>query len=376
MQARSLGLAASFIRGGTSKGVFLRRDDLPKDISEWKPILLGIMGSPDPEYGRQLDGMGGGVSSLSKVCVVGAASPELREHGVEVDYTFVGIRDDAIDISGNCGNLSSMIGPYALDEGLVDRRSGLVKRTVRSFNTNTQKIIDTTFPVDDDGRPQLDLLQATVAGVPGKASEILLDFVNPAGARTGKLLPTGAPVDGATVGRPTLSMSCVDATNPTVFVNADEVSSLFPLDGYLRAEKSALEDGNRILEGLRQEGARKMGLDPTAQAQPKIAMLSLPEAEDDADIVVHALSMGVLHKAVPMTLGLCLGVAANVEGTIAHEIVHQARARGKREDRGLVTIRHPGGTVDVGAEFAVDGTVKSARVVRTGRILMKGTVFY
>ena len=89
MQARSLGLAASFIRGGTSKGVFLRRDDLPKDISEWKPILLGIMGSPDPEYGRQLDGMGGGVSSLSKVCVVGAASPELREHGVEVDYTFV-----------------------------------------------------------------------------------------------------------------------------------------------------------------------------------------------------------------------------------------------------------------------------------------------
>ena len=269
-----------------------------------------------------------------------------------------------------------MIGPYALDEGLVDRRSGLVKRTVRSFNTNTQKIIDTTFPVDDDGRPQLDLLQATVAGVPGKASEILLDFVNPAGARTGKLLPTGAPVDSATVGTSALSMSCVDATNPTVFVNADEVSSLFPLDEYLRGEKSALKDGSRILEGLRQEGARKMGLDPTAQAQPKIAMLSLPEAEDDADIVVHALSMGVLHKAVPMTLGLCLGVAANVEGTIAHKIVQRARAREQREYGGLVTIRHSGGTVDVGAEFAGDGTVKSARVIRTGRILMKGTVFY
>ena len=203
-----------------------------------------------------------------------------------------------------------------------------------------------------------------------------MDFVNPAGARTGKLLPTGALVDSATVGTSALSMSCVDATNPTVFVNADEVSSLFPLDGYLRGEKSALEDGNRILEGLRQEGARKMGLDPTAQAQPKIAMLSLPEAEDDADIVVHALSMGVLHKAVPMTLGLCLGVAANVEGTIAHKIVQRARAREQREYEGLVTIRHSGGTVDVGAEFAGDGTVKSARVIRTGRILMKGTVFY
>ncbi|KAL1665951.1 PrpF protein [Schizophyllum commune] len=378
MHARSLGLAASFIRGGTSKGVFLRRDDLPKDISEWKPILLGIMGSPDPEYGRQLNGMGGGVSSLSKVCVAGAPSSELRELGVEVDFTFVGIRDDAIDISGNCGNLSSMIGAYALDEGLVDRRSGLDKRTVRSFNTNTQKIIDTTFPVDDDGRPQLDLLQASVAGVPGKASEILLDFVNPAGARTGKLLPTGTPVDRVSVGTSALSMSCVDATNPTVFVNADEVNSLFPLEGYIRGEKNALDDGGRILEDLRREGARKMGLDPTAQAQAKIAMLSLPEPEDDADIVVHALSMGVLHKAVPMTLGLCLGVAANVEGTIAHRIVQQARAGQKREfqDKGLVRIRHPGGTVDVGAEFGEDGHVKSARVVRTGRILMKGTVFY
>ncbi|KAI5889697.1 DUF453-domain-containing protein [Schizophyllum commune H4-8] len=354
MQARTLGLAASFIRGGTSKGVFLRRNDIPRDISEWKPILLGIMGSPDPEYGRQLDGIGGGVSSLSKVCVVGTASPELREQGVE----YVGIRDDAIDISGNCGNLSSMIGAYALDEGLVDRRSGLDKRTVRSFNTNTQKIIDTTFPMDDDGRPQLDLFQASVAGVPGKASEILLDFLSPAGARTGKLLPTGG------ADRPRL--------------HADEVSSLFPLEGYLRGDKSALDNGSRVLEGLRQEGARKMGLDPTAQAQPKIAMLSLPDPEDDADIVVHALSMGVLHKAVPMALGLCLGVAANVEGTIAHRIAQQARAGEKREfqDEGLVKIRHPGGTMDVGAEFAEDGSVKSARVVRTGRILMKGIVFY
>lgn len=271
-----------------------------------------------------------------------------------------------------------MIGAYALDEGLVDRRSGLDKRTVRSFNTNTQKIIDTTFPVDDDGRPQLDLLQASVAGVPGKASEILLDFVNPAGARTGKLLPTGTPVDRVSVGTSAMSMSCVDATNPTVFVNADEVNSLFSLEGYIRGEKNALDEGGRILEDLRREGARKMGLDPTAQAQPKIAMLSLPEPEDDADIVVHALSMGVLHKAVPMTLGLCLGVAANVEGTIAHSIAQQARAGQRREfqDGGLVRIRHPGGTVDVGAEFADDGYVKSARVVRTGRILMKGTVFY
>ncbi|KAL1748645.1 PrpF protein [Schizophyllum fasciatum] len=376
MQSRSLGLAASYIRGGTSKGVYLRRENLPQDTSDWKPILLGIMGSPDPEYGRQLDGMGGGVSSLSKVCVVGAASPEQREQGIEVDYTFVGIRDDAIDFSGNCGNLSSMIGAYALDEGLIDRRSGLDKRTVRSYNTNTQKIIDTTFPVDEDGRPLLNLLQASVAGVPGKASEILLDFVNPAGARTGRLLPTGAPVDRSSAGPSALDMTCIDATNPTIFVATDEVRSHLPLGAYLRGESPALSQVGKALEALRQDGARKMGLNPAAQAQPKIAMLSAPAPGDDADIVVHALSMGVLHKAVPMTLGLCLGVAANVEGTIAHRLVREARAREQREDGRLVRIRHPGGTVDVGAEFSEDGSVKSARVVRTGRILMKGSVSY
>ncbi|TRM69787.1 PrpF protein [Schizophyllum amplum] len=372
---RITALPASFIRGGTSKGVFLRREDLPRDVADWKPILLGILGSPDPQYGRQLDGMGGGVSSLSKVCVVGAASEEHRKQGIDV-----GIRDDAIDVSGNCGNLSSMIGPYALDEGMIDNLKGKQKRTVRAFNTNTQKIIDATFPVTEDGLPKLNIPQTSVAGVPRTASEILLDFVDPAGARTGKLLPTGSPIDrpgDSYDSSPLVAISCVDATNPTVFVRAADLRSQIRLQGYLCGEQPDLDIGTEVLEALRQNGARKMGLDPQAQAQPKIAILSAPAERDDADVVVHALSMGVLHKAVPMTLGLCLGVAANAEGTIAHEIVQEARAgRAKRARTDLVKIRHPGGTVDVGAEFGEDGKVKSARVVRTGRIMMKGTVYW
>ncbi|KIP01107.1 hypothetical protein PHLGIDRAFT_123660, partial [Phlebiopsis gigantea 11061_1 CR5-6] len=138
-------ISASYLRGGTSKGIFLHRRDLPADPAAWKPILLGLMGSPDPAHGRQLDGMGGGVSSLSKVCVVQPPDPAQRARGIDVVYTFVqvGIRDAAIDLSGNCGNLSSMIGVFALDEGLAAagpaaRAAGLA--TVRALNTNTDKL--------------------------------------------------------------------------------------------------------------------------------------------------------------------------------------------------------------------------------------------
>ncbi|OJT06619.1 hypothetical protein TRAPUB_2525 [Trametes pubescens] len=196
-------LPVTFLRGGTSKGIFLRRSDLPEDPADWTPIFQGIMGSPDPQYRRQLNGMGGGVSSLSKICVVGPPSSPDRVSEVDVDYAFVqvGIDDGLLDLSGNCGNLSSMIGVFALDEGLCrprisDDGDGLA--TVRSYNTNTSKIIDTTFPLstsDEEPATVLDTPQVEMAGVPGNASRILLQFVNPAGARTGKLLPTGNAVD-------------------------------------------------------------------------------------------------------------------------------------------------------------------------------------
>ncbi|KAF8805199.1 DUF453-domain-containing protein [Phlegmacium glaucopus] len=386
-------IPATFLRGGTSKGIFLNTSVLPAERSHWEPIFLGIMGSPDPEHGRQLNGMGGGISSLSKICLVGSPSPEQRARGIQVEYTFVqvGIRDSTIDYSGNCGNLSSMIGVFAVDEGICTPQStGSTHATIRSFNTNTQKVIDTTFPISDLGIPVLDLPQVTVAGVPGKASKIILDFVNPGGARTGKLIPSGnatdlldipVPSSNSSSSIPPIKVSLVDATNPTVFVNYAQLDQFLPMDDYLKSKRPAVEEVGPILELIRQKGAQRMGLDPSAQAQPKIAMLSAPHESSDlsqgVSIVIHALSMGVLHKAVPMTVALCLGVASKIEGTIAWDITQSSRAKmNSTNDIDLVRLRHPGGLVDVGAEFDEDGLVRSAKVVRTGRRLMKGIVWY
>lgn len=386
-------LRATFLRGGTSKGIFINRENLPEDKSEWDRIFLGIMGSPDAEYGRQLNGMGGGVSSLSKICVVGEASPQLQAKGYDVEYTFVqvGIRDSVIDYSGNCGNLASMIGVYAMDEGLCppstvrwDVGTGSATATVCTFNTNTNKRIDVSFPIavliTGTSTAVLDLPQVAIAGVPGKASQITLDFMNPGGARTRHLLPTSSPLDilekhvhsEKTV---PLRASLVDATNPTVFISGEDIQQHLAPPGE-PVDYTALEP---VLEEVRQLGAKRMGLDPSAQAQPKIAVLSdpVPDDADGADVVVHAYSMGVLHKAVPMTVGLCLGVAAGIKGTLAWDIVRRVRAARSKELAGeMVRIRHPGGVVDVGASFGKSGKVLSAKVVRTGKRLMDGVVWW
>lgn len=392
-------IPASFLRGGTSKGIFLNRSHLPTDQSQWDAIFLGIMGSPDAQYGRQMNGMGSGVSSLSKICVVGSPSSEAQKAAtavgidIDVEYTFaqVGIRDSVIDYSGNCGNLSSMIGVFAVDEGICTPRisqQGSNPRltcTVNTFNTNTKKRIDNTFLVAESGNryvPVLDGEQTSIAGVPGRASPILLDFISPSGARTGQLLPTGRPVESVQVSllpdsdsrQVTLPVSLVDATNPTVFTSDRGLRSALgiPDDG------AAIDYGDRgvmdALELVRQAGARLMGLDPLAQAQPKVAVLKPPPPDDvDADIMIHAFSMGVLHRAVPMTVGLCLGVAARVPRTIPWDAV------GGRQDSDagkLLRIRHPSGVVEVGAELSSGGEVMSARVMRTGRRLMKGVVWW
>jgi 2-methylaconitate cis-trans-isomerase PrpF len=377
-------LPASFFRGGTSKGIFINREYLPADRAEWDRIFLGIMGSPDAEYGRQLNGMGGGVSSLSKVVVVGAPRDDAAQD-VDVEYTFaqVGIRDAVVDYSGNCGNLSSVVGVFALDERLcAPRLAGAPTgcATVRALNTNTAKVVATTFPVVDDLEglgpvPELALCQTAIAGVSGTASTITLDFADPAGARTGKLLPSGHPTDSldcAPGGNGQIAASLIDATNPSVFVRDTDVRRALglPAAAPLDFTDARVLD---LLEAVRRAGAVRMGLIPDAQAQPKIAVLSAPAAEDaTADIVVRALSMGVLHKAVPMTLGLCLGVAASVSGSIPWEMLQE---KGK-ERSGMLRVRHPGGVVEVGAEFGEDGMVKSAKVVRTGRRLMEGLVWW
>jgi 2-methylaconitate cis-trans-isomerase PrpF len=380
-------IPASFLRGGTSKGIFLNHAHLPPDRSQWDAIFLGIMGSPDAQYGRQLNGMGGGVSSLSKICVVGSSCEAQKADGIDVEYTFaqVGIRDSIIDYSGNCGNLSSMIGVFAVDEDMctpqISQQQGpRTTGTVRTFNTNTNKRIDNTFFVTETESsryvPVLDGERASVAGVPGRASPILLDFVAPSGARTGKLLPTGRPRETVNISlsnsrEVTILVSLVDATNPTVFASDQGLRSALGIPNNAAIDYAQLGVVD-ALEQIRQAGARLMGLDPLAQAQPKVAVLKPPPRDDaDADIVINAFSMGVLHRAVPMTVGLCLGVAACVPHTLAWEALG-----GRRDTNELLRIRHPSGVVEVGAELGKSGEVTSARVMRTGRRLMKGSVWW
>ena len=211
-----LSYPAVFMRGGTSRAVMFHARDLP-DRGEWDPIFLAAMGSPDPN-GRQLNGMGGGISSLSKVCIL---APSDRADA-DIDYTFaqVQIREPRVDYRSNCGNMSSAVGPFAVDEGIV--RPNGDTAVVRIFNTNTRKIIRSTFPLED-GRAATDG-DLAIPGVAGTGAPVRLDFLAPGGATTGKLLPTGKPIDRLDV--PGLGRSrsrMIDAANACVFVRARDL---------------------------------------------------------------------------------------------------------------------------------------------------------
>jgi len=305
----------------------------------------------------------------------------------------VAIGDDTVDFSGNCGNLTSVVGAFAVDEGLCSPSIVDGRATVRAFNTNTNKRIDLTFPVTaGDGTNSvtsvLNLEELEIAGVPGKASKIILDFLSPSGARTGKLLPSGNPLDVITIPAAQegdapkhINASLVDASNPAVFISYSDLRYLLQSDDLTPLSFSDIPVSS-LLETIRQTGALRMGLDPTAKGQPKVVVLTMPNETDlqnGVDIHVQNLSMGVLHRAVPVTVALCVGVAANVEGTIVRDMVARARAGrqvGASHDWSMVRIAHPSGVMDVGARIDASGMVESASVVRTGRKLMKGVVWW
>ncbi|KAA8911729.1 PrpF protein [Sphaerosporella brunnea] len=369
-------LPATFIRGGTSKGIFINRKHLPESQSDWGPIFRGIMGSPDP-HGRQLNGMGGGISSLSKICVVGL--PEKPAKSVDVEYTFVqvGIEDGILDFSGNCGNLTTAIGVFALDEKLCRIPSlGMFpgepnlnrgKATLNLLNTNTGKRIRTQFAVErETGLPMLTTPEIAIAGVSGKGSRILLEFLEPAGAKTGKLLPTGNMRDKVTLeDGNTVEVSCVDATNPTVFVKAESIFS--SIDEFRK--KDWPQNIFPILEEIRTKAAVLMGLDPKMQAQPKICLVA-PPSQEGCDLAAKALSMGKLHKAIPSTVALCVAAAAGVKGSVVQEMA------GKIGDELVaVNLEIPGGEVGIKARFE-GNRVESVAIERTARRLMRGEVYW
>jgi hypothetical protein len=357
-------IRAVYMRGGTSRCLVFHEPDLPGPGPARDRILLSALGSPDP-YGRQLDGLGGGISSLSKACIIGPPSvPD-----ADVDFTFaqVEVKTPVVDYKGNCGNCSSAVGPFAIDERLVKAVEG--ETLVRIHNTNTKKLIVAHVPVNDgEAAVEGDF---ELAGVPGRGARIALDFLDPGGAGTGRLLPTGTPreiIDG-------VEASLVDATNPMVFVRAKDL-------GLTGTETPQAIDGDRALttrlEAIRVEAARRMGI-PGSAAVPKIAMVAAPAGftsldgakygADSADVVARVMSMGNCHRAFALTAAMCLAVAARVEGTLVHECASGAPAPTR--------LGHPSGVLPIDARVRVrDGAAwaESVTVYRTARRLMEGHV--
>jgi 2-methylaconitate isomerase len=386
--APQIKIPATYMRGGTSKGVFFRLQDLPAAAQAPGPardaLLLRVIGSPDP-YAKQIDGMGGATSSTSKTVILSRSTRP--DH--DVDYLFgqVSIDKPFVDWSGNCGNLSSAVGPFAISNGLMD--SGRIPHNgmavVRIWQANIGKTIVAHVPIVD-GQVQ-ETGDFELDGVTFPAAEVQLEFMDPAAEEEGAggaMFPTGKLVDDLEVpGVGTFKATFINAGIPTIFVNAEDI-------GYTGTElQDAINGDTKALarfETIRAHGAIKMGLikhvDEAAKRQhtPKIAFVAKPKdyvassgkpvAAADIDLLVRALSMGKLHHAMMGTAAVAIGTAAAIPGTL----VNAAAGGGPRS---AVRFGHPSGTLRVGAEARKEGdewVVTKAVMSRSARVLMEGVV--
>ncbi|OEA25688.1 putative methylaconitate Delta-isomerase PrpF [Vibrio parahaemolyticus] len=383
-QMSQIKVPATYMRGGTSKGVFFNLEDLPPEAQvageARDKLLLRVIGSPDP-YAKQIDGMGGATSSTSKTVIVSRSSRD--DH--DVDYLFgqVSIDKPFVDWSGNCGNLSAAIGPFAIHAGLIpqDRlpENGIV--TVRVWQVNISKTILVHVPivngfVQETGEFELD-------GVTFPAAEIQVDFVDPADGE-GSMFPTGNLVDDLVVPDVgTFNATFINAGIPTIFIDAESIGYQgTELQDDINNDDAALA----MFESIRAHGALKMGLiseleeAQTRQHTPKVAFISKPKSyqsssgkavnESEIDVLVRALSMGKLHHAMMGTAAVAIASAACVPGTL----VNLAAGGGEKE---LVTFGHPSGTLKVGAQAKQTEqgwVVQKAIMSRSARILMEGFV--
>lgn len=386
--ASQIRVPATYMRGGTSKGVFFRLEDLPAVAQEpgkaRDTLLLRVIGSPDP-YGKQTDGMGGATSSTSKTVIVSRSTRPAHD----VDYLFgqVSIDKAFVDWSGNCGNLSAAVGAFAISNGLVDServpRDGVA--VIRIWQANIGKTIIAHVPMTNDevqetGDFELD-------GVTFPAAEVQIEFMDPAADEEGEggsMFPTGNLVDELEVpGVGVLQATMIDAGIPTIFINANAI-------GYDGTELQDVVNGNpealMMFETIRAHGAVRMGLikhvDEAVNRQhtPKVAFVAGPQdyvsssgkqvRAQDVDLLVRALSMGKMHHAMMGTAAVAIGTAAAIPGTL----VNLAAGGG---DRTAVVFGHPSGTLRVGAEARQENgqwTVKKAVMSRSARVLMEGWV--
>ncbi|WP_128330876.1 2-methylaconitate cis-trans isomerase PrpF family protein [Apibacter sp. HY039] len=370
-----------WMRGGTSKGGCFLENDLPESIEEQDHILTAIYGGNDPT-GKQFNGMGGATSTTSKAVIVKKRNGEKNA----VNYTFaqVDITTSLVDRKGNCGNMSAAVAPFAIEMGLIDDVQEPITQ-VSIFNTNTSKIIIAHLPVKD-GKVVYEGNYA-ISGVPGTASKIQLDFLEPGGAVTKKLLPTGNVIDVlSTPDYGDFEVSIVDAANPLVFVWAKDL-------GLTGSEQPLDIDSNpellKKMLSIREAASVKMGLTTSIEEAKKIPAIPkfcfVAEAadykasngetikKDQIDLQARMLSMGKLHPNYAITGGICTGVAAKIPGTIVNQII------GKASEQEEIRIGHCGGLLSVGAKVAEeDGQVKAllGTVFRTVKKLMKGEVYW
>jgi len=367
------------MRGGTSKGLFFHDNHLPADPEARSRVILAAFGSPDHNR-RQIDGVGGGVSTTSKVAIISPS--DSPDYDVVYNFGQVSIDRPIVDFKGNCGNISSAVGPFAVEEGLVNAVEPITR--VRIHQKNTNKLITAEVPVkdgrfDDEG-------DYAIAGVPGTYARIDLRFADPGGSLTGRLFPTGNRRDTIEIpGHGSIAITIIDAANPVVQVRAEEIGLL----GTEIDEIDADDEIKMTLEAIRCKAAVLIGLAASekeaterSQAVPKIAFVSAPRpytlpggqtvAAQDIDLVARIMSMGTLHRSYAVSGGVCTVGAAMIPDTVVFDLLN---SDARRND--LLRIGHPGGVIDIGAVVEIDGdrcVYKEAVIGRTARRLMEGYV--
>jgi hypothetical protein len=372
-------IPAVLMRGGTSKGLFFHANHLPPDPGLRDALLLAAYGSPDPNR-RQIDGVGGAVSTTSKVAIISpSASPD---YDVVYNFGQVSIDRPLVDFKGNCGNISSAVGPFAVDEGLVAATEPVTR--VRIHQINTDKLIVAEVPVKDGRFDEAGDYE--IAGVPGRGGKIILRFSDPGGSLTGKLFPTGNVKDNLDVpGLGHIELTIIDAANPVVLVQA----AALDLEGTKIEKIDSSENIKEQLERIRCAVAVEIGLAGTieeatqrSQAVPKIAWVSVPKSYHtlggksvdvtEVDLVARMMSMGTLHKSFAVSGAVATAGAARIPGTVVHDLMSPEAS--KKE---IMRLGHPGGIIEVGAivkETRGNFNYKEAILGRTARRLMEGNV--
>lgn len=365
-----------YMRGGTSKGCIFLEDDLPKDKSTWDELFLKVMGSPDP---KQIDGMGGCVSSNNKIVIVSKS----KRDDAEIDYLVgqVVVGKNQIDYNSNCGNMTAAVGPFAIEEGLIEGEGESVD--IRLYNKNTDKLIDVTVPLNKETGSFENYGSTKIAGVDGTSAEIKVSFLDPEGAKTGKLLPTGNPIDKFEIeGFGTIDVTILDVSNPLAIVRAEDIGLV---GTELPTEVDSLEKTMDLLEKIRDMAAIKMGFAKNLKearenspAVPKIAFITEPKTytdisgaeitEDQIDVCVRVLSVFKTHKASPLTSACAIATASSITGSIVNEIC---------PNKTRIRLGHPSGIMELEVKMKSkkENSVEKVSVIRTARRIMDGYVY-